>query len=114
LRDELVVSVGLCSKDLLQDEEIMMSILIFLVFEKKLSIIEEILAIIDADFACTFAQLVEIELTIFAHSGDCTTIGKECYQFAGLFLGFCGQSLGLGRVGGDQLRFDLVLESLAI
>jgi uncharacterized protein YlxP (DUF503 family) len=43
---------------------------VFLALKEKLSIVKQILTVTDAHFALALAQLIEIELTIFAHSGD--------------------------------------------
>jgi len=70
-----------------------------LAFEQKLGVVEKILAIVDGDFACTLAELVEVELTVFAHPGDGARVRKECYQFLSLLGGGGGKFLGFGGVG---------------
>jgi len=114
LRDKLVVSVGLCAEDLLQDEQVVMGILVLLAFKEKLGVVKEILAVLNRNLVDASAQLIEVELTIFAHLRHILTVRKECYKLTSLFFSFSCQNLCFGHISVDKLGLDLVLKSLAL
>lgn len=73
------MSVGLSTEDLLQDEQVVMRILVFLALEKKLGVVEKILTVGDGYLVGAFAKLVKVELTVFSHLRHVLVVGKECY-----------------------------------
>lgn len=114
LRNKLVVGISLSSQNFLQDEEVMVSILIFLHLEEELGVVEEILAVVNGDLVLALVELLEVELTLFAHFVDCAAIRKECYEFPGILLSYDEHFAGFLLVSTDKFGLNIVLEGLAI
>ena len=87
---------------------------VLLTLKKELGVVKEILAVANSDFAGAFAKLVEVKLAIFAHSGDCLAIGKECRQLGSILLSCKHQFFRLCGVRRHQFRLNLVLQSLRL
>ena len=72
------------------------------------------MAVVDGDFVSTLVQRVKVELSFFAHAGDCLVVGKHLDQLFSLLLELSLDLAGLDLVCADKLRLDLVLEDLAL
>ena len=114
LGNELVVRVGLSSKDFLEDEEVVMGQGVILGLEQELRVVKEVLAILDGDLVDTLAKSLEIELTVFAHFGDILVVLEQVDELSSGFLSLSNEDASLLGVGGDQFRLDLVLEGLGL
>ena len=99
LRDKLVVSVGLRSKNFFQDEKIVMGVFVLLGLEKELREVKKVLTIGNRDFVNTFAKCIEIELAVLSHFCHISIVRKECYQFLSFLFSSCHKLGSLNLVG---------------